>query len=412
MKRFDKDEFVQLVRDLLPHLHDFSVLQTHPLADTGLFTGGDLSSRGENLQRLIFDTIEMLKPKGIKQAPAVIEWRPYLILHKRYVEGLNLQELSVSMSLSERQIRRDHNRAVLALSGRLWDQLFPPKANVFQSRYRAHLEAPQETGREVHYEVLPEVLDLNDLLRGAANIMRLRLEEEDVELELVLPESPPQAVSDRIILRQILFSLFKYALHLLDGKYLRVLLDADGQIRYMFQVDGGWKYWQQEEHEDLLNSTRHWVERINAEIQEVYPIPGKAGNAELRLSLLLPNRTPILVVDDQEPSLRMFQRYLSGSGYEVVGLTDPAQVLPLARKLQPVLITLDVMMPRLDGWEILQALQLDEKTRGIPVIICSAWEEPELARSLGAAAFLKKPIVRSTLLTALEELGITKRDDR
>jgi CheY-like chemotaxis protein len=95
----------------------------------------------------------------------------------------------------------------------------------------------------------------------------------------------------------------------------------------------------------------------------------------------------------------------------VVGLTDPAQVLPLARKLQPALITLDVMMPRLDGWEILQALQLDEKTRGIPVIICSAWEEPELARSLGAAAFLKKPIVRFTLLNALEKLGIAKRDD-
>jgi hypothetical protein len=190
MKHFDKDEFVQLVKDLLPHLHDFSVLQTHPLADTGPFTSGDLSSRGENLQRMVFDTIEMLKPKGIKQAPAVIEWRPYLILHKRYVEGLNLQELSVSMSLSERQIRRDHNRAVLALAGRLWDQLFPPKATVFPSRYRAHLEAPQETAREVYYEVLPEVLDLNDLLRGAANIMRLRLEEEDVELELVLPESP------------------------------------------------------------------------------------------------------------------------------------------------------------------------------------------------------------------------------
>jgi CheY-like chemotaxis protein len=411
MNQFDKDEFVQLVKDLLPHLHDFSVLQTHPLADTGPFTDGDLSSRGENLQRMVFDTIEMLQPKGIKQAPAVIEWRPYLILHKRYMEGLNLQELSVAMSLSERQIRRDHNRAVLALAGRLWDQLFPPKATEFQRRYKASLEAPQETGREVHYEVLPEVLDLNYLLRGAANIMRLRLEEEDVELELVLPESPPQAVSDRIILRQILFSLFKYALHLLDGKCLRIVLDRDGQIRYKFQVERGWKYWQQEEHEDLLSSTRQWVERINAKIYELYPPPDKAGDAELRLALLLPNRTPILVVDDQEPTLRMFQRYLNGSGYDVVGLTDPAQVLPLARKLQPALITLDVMMPRLDGWEILQALQLDEKTRGIPVIICSAWEEPELARSLGAAAFLKKPIVRLTLLNELEKLGIAKRDD-
>ena len=394
----DRNEFIFQLKELLPRLHDISVLETHPLVDLFQPHGEMLGSPGENLQQLIFDAIDKLQLKGIQPTPSAVEWRPYLILHKRYVEGLSLQELSAALSLSERQIRRDHNRAVLALAGRLWDQ-------AFQSGVQAQTKA-SEAGGETGYELLAEVLDLNELVRGAANIMHLRLEEEEVELDVQLPSQPPQAVSDRIVLRQVLFSLFKYALHLLDGKNLRIVVTPEGSIRFLFQVDRDWKYWRQEEHEDLLGSVLQWVHRMNAEVHENYPPPGKAGQAELLLALLMPTRPAVLVVDDQQPTLRMFQRFLSHSGFEVIGVTDPAQVLPLARQLKPALITLDVMMPRLDGWEILQALQLDEKTRHVPVIICSAWEEPELARSLGAAAFLKKPIIRSDLLKALSQLKI------
>lgn len=397
----DRNEFTQQIKDLLPRLHDISVLETHPLVE--LFRSPDdvQGSPGENLQDLLIRAIEKLQPKGIQATPAAVEWRPFLILHKRYVEGLSLQELSNNLSLSERQIRRDHNRAVLALAGRLWDQ----SHQIGKSASQRQAESP-EAAREAGYELLAEVLDLNELVRAAANIMRLRLEEEEVDLEIQLSPQSPQAVSDRIVLRQVLFSLFKYALHLLDGKYLRIVVSPEGMIRYQFQVDRDWKYWRQEEHEDLLGSVMQWVHRMNAEVLESYPPPGKAGQAELRLVLMLPTRPTVLVVDDQQPALRMFQRFLNRSGFEVVGVTDPALVLPLARQLKPALITLDVMMPRLDGWEVLQALQLDEKTRHVPVIVCSAWEEPELARSLGAAAFLKKPIVRSDLLNALNQLKI------
>jgi len=397
----DRNEFTRQLKDLLPRLYDISVLETHPLVDVFRPPEEMLGSPGENLQEMLFRAIDKLQPKGIQPTLAAVEWRPYLILYKRYVEGLSLQELSTDLSLSERQIRRDHNRAVLALAGRLWDQVFQTGVQASQGQ-----AGSSEAARETGYELLAEVLDLNELVRGAANIMRLRLEEEEVELEIQLSPQPPQAVSDRIVLRQVLFSLFKFALHLLDGKYLRIVVSPDGLIRYQFQVDRDWKYWRQEEHEDLLGSVMQWVHRMNAEVLESYPPPGKAGQAELRLALLLPTRPTVLVVDDQQPALRMFQRFLSRSGFEVVGVTDPALVLPLARQLKPVLITLDVMMPRLDGWEVLQALQLDEKTRQVPVIVCSAWEEPELARSLGAAAFLKKPIVRSDLLNTLNLLKI------
>ena len=99
--------------------------------------------------------------------------------------------------------------------------------------------------------------------------------------------------------------------------------------------------------------------------------------------------------------------FLSNRDYnEVIGVYDPAQVLELARTYLPRVISLDVMMPKVDGWEILQALQADPLTHSIPVIICSAWEEPELARSLGAAAFLKKPVTQKDFVTALETIGL------
>ena len=100
----------------------------------------------------------------------------------------------------------------------------------------------------------------------------------------------------------------------------------------------------------------------------------------------------------------MFRRYLSRSNVRVIGIQEPDRVLPLARQWQPQAITLDVMMPTMDGWEILQALQADPETRHIPVIICSVWDEPELAFSLGAADFLKKPITQKDLLRTLARL--------
>jgi CheY-like chemotaxis protein len=88
----------------------------------------------------------------------------------------------------------------------------------------------------------------------------------------------------------------------------------------------------------------------------------------------------------------------------VVGATAGAEVLKLARELAPVAVALDVMMPTQDGWEVLQSLKNDPTTRNIPVIICSVLDDPELAYSLGAAAYLHKPVTQADLLSALAAL--------
>jgi len=75
--------------------------------------------------------------------------------------------------------------------------------------------------------------------------------------------------------------------------------------------------------------------------------------------------------------------------------------LAVAKRAQAII--LDIMMPETDGWRVLQALKLDERTRQIPVIVCSVVNDPELGLALGAASYLTKPVFRPALLRVLAE---------
>ncbi len=123
------------------------------------------------------------------------------------------------------------------------------------------------------------------------------------------------------------------------------------------------------------------------------------------------NRSKILVVDDHEPAIRIIELFLSQTNIQTVGVSDPTEVLSLAQSLHPKAVLLDVMMPGMDGWEILQNLKSDPETHQIPVIVCSVWEQPDLAQILGADAFVKKPIIREDLLKELSRLHLMDNQD-
>ena len=118
-----------------------------------------------------------------------------------------------------------------------------------------------------------------------------------------------------------------------------------------------------------------------------------------------PNPRVVMCVDDDEGVIGLFRRYLSRQGYRVASLTDSAAVVQTARRLQPFAITLDVVMPGKDGWQIIQELKADTATRHIPVIVCTiVGDKKERGLSLGAAGYLIKPILEDDLIDALERL--------
>ena len=120
----------------------------------------------------------------------------------------------------------------------------------------------------------------------------------------------------------------------------------------------------------------------------------------------------VLVIDDDASARDLVTRFLEKQGLEVIGAADGAAGLKAARARRPNVITLDVVMPGLDGWAVLTALKADPVTAEIPVVMLSMVDEKNLAFSLGASEYLTKPIDRDRLTRVLrkyERAGAPRR---
>jgi signal transduction histidine kinase/DNA-binding response OmpR family regulator len=109
----------------------------------------------------------------------------------------------------------------------------------------------------------------------------------------------------------------------------------------------------------------------------------------------------VLVVDDDAASRRIIGSHLVREGYRVRYAGSGAEALDLARRERPDAITLDIMMPQVDGWSVLQALKADAGLASIPVVLVSLTPDRGLGFALGAAAVLGKPVDRAELAEAL-----------
>ncbi len=396
----DQLTFNSLFRDLISRIYDRVAIENHPLAAHFLIPSDSKVRRADAIRQLILGEIENLRPMGSEILWQSPEWRPYLILNKRYVEAEEPTDIARSLFIGDRQYRRDHSRALQALSTRIWEICF--------STNKDGEDQVSPVGDDHQdFEFHPEDLDLHEILDGVISLTSRRLASERVHLNLEIPDARMAIFTDRVVLRQILLSLLNYVMHMREDTSLSLKVKTDHGLvlSLFFEADEQWASIQNDE-QDTLEFVRKLSPRLPARLEEVYPPPGKAGPAEIHIIFGSAKPKTVLMVDDQPATLKMFQRYLSGTAWDLTGLSDPSQAVEAARKLQPALILLDVMMPRIDGWEVLQALQLDGQTKNIPIIICSAWGEPELAQSLGAVKFLKKPIIQKDLLEALSHLAI------
>lgn len=141
-------------------------------------------------------------------------------------------------------------------------------------------------------------------------------------------------------------------------------------------------------------------------------LPGEAPSGEVGVSRVarpaeVPDGSPMVLVIDDDPAVRdLMRRALAKEGYRVELAEDGRIGLEMAGRLQPDAITLDVMMPSMDGWSVLVALKAAPLTAGIPVVMVTIVEDKSLGFALGAADYLTKPIDRVRLASALAKLRI------
>ena len=109
----------------------------------------------------------------------------------------------------------------------------------------------------------------------------------------------------------------------------------------------------------------------------------------------------VLVIDDERTTHNLLERELGARGYRVVHAAGGREGLRLAREMRPDAITLDIIMPELDGWAVLRELKADTDLRSIPVVLVTILGDREMGYALGAADYLTKPIDPDALLGAL-----------
>lgn len=149
--------------------------------------------------------------------------------------------------------------------------------------------------------------------------------------------------------------------------------------------------------------------------------PGEGTVAQVDLPVRRQGRTPVvaetvvhpgirggvLVIDDDAWARDLLVRTLRDAGMAVASAPNGHEGLALARSMAPRAILLDVLMPEMDGWEVLRRLQSDPRTAGVPVVVVSMTREDVDAEALGVHRFVTKPIDRVALVDLLREMQTT-----
>ncbi|HZI17680.1 MAG TPA: response regulator [Pyrinomonadaceae bacterium] len=119
----------------------------------------------------------------------------------------------------------------------------------------------------------------------------------------------------------------------------------------------------------------------------------------------------VVVIEDDQDAADLLTGSIERAGYRVRRAADGAEGLRLVRELEPVAVTLDVMMPGMDGWRVLQEMKADRKLASVPVIVCSIVDNRPLGFSLGASDYLLKPVDPERLSAVLDRVSVRSGGD-
>jgi signal transduction histidine kinase/CheY-like chemotaxis protein len=284
-------------------------------------------------------------------------------------------------------------------------------------------------------EVYLEEVDLGVLVEEVRSIIEPLAAINANELEIRCPAALGTLYTDRTKLKQSLLNLLSNAGKFTHkGKVGLEVRPGDGEISFIVSDTGigmteeqQGRLFQAFSQADVsttrqyggtglgLAITRHFCEMLGGNIT-VESIRGQGST----FTMTLPNRghalgtaavipegaenAPLVMVVDDDPNARdLLAAIVRREGYRVIEATDGETALALAREWRPDAVTLDVLMPRMDGWAVLTALKSDVELAEIPVIIVTVLADRGIAVSLGAAEFLTKPVDRTRLAATLRQ---------
>lgn len=384
------------IRDALTYYYDFAHLQRHPLASL-LVTDhrATVQTRAKELRRILLEAIEELNP-GNAVAIRAPERRPYTILMGLYIEGQTQAEVATALAISERQLRRERNAAIAALT------------SIIRDRYLAQSSDAQGYQDALHDEITRlaqerELTDISDVVEELTHLLQGLADEHGFTLSAFVPPDLPKPKVNRVLLRQALIDL---ATHLAtELPLLHLTFEAQPKVGYAGV--GIRARWSGQGASDVtlrhlnLHATEMIVQALGGALEQQRK-PNSQTDVTISIMLPIERETRVLVVDDNESLFALFQRYTVGHAYRLLHAASVAQALAMIETHSPQIITIDLMMPQHDGWELLQHLKNNPGT-GAAIVVCSVLAQPELAKIQGADFYLKKPVEQRDLLRVLNQ---------
>jgi CheY-like chemotaxis protein len=389
------EEYVEQVKQVLERLYDFPYLQRHPLAQDGdLDEDSSNEAPAQRLRREILTIIEEISPgPGVGfRAPHA---RVYGLLHLRFVEGMTVQEAAHDLGISTRQAYRDLRRGEESVAAVLWSRRSSPQSSTPGARQLSSLQAEMD-GLESH----PHAIDLCSVLHYVEQAVVQLARQRSVSVDVRMPADPVIVYTEPAFAQQALISIISRAIQQMNAGDLDIELAADQDraaitLRYTPTPDVA-------DAPVIGHAVAHVIEQLEWVVEQEV---GATGQRVFTIQIATHGPT-VLVIDDNAGLVDLLRRYLSNHACHVVATTTGEQGLQMSQEVLPDAIVLDVMMPQIDGWEVLQTLRNRPQTKDIPVIICSVFNDPELAYSLGASLVVPKPVRRDDILAALRELGV------
>jgi CheY-like chemotaxis protein len=402
----DRHSFDDQIHEALSQLYDLPFLQRSPLQGV-LRPEGPAVARGKALHQALLAAIEQVKPPT-EVSPDATAWKTYRSLVLRYVRSLNASVAAAELGLSTRQAQRIHAIALESVAAVLWEdaQTAPPPKEKTEGLGGSPGALGGDDGESILDEEIEAILagDHRDLepfpvtLRGVLATLAPVLQQRNVLVGLDIADDLSDRVAPLDLTRQALVQLALGAIEYSGSSQIRISAfsqPAGAQIVVEDLADP-----------DVTASAQQISRRLTVAHRLLAAMHGQlsvATEPALRIEATLPlGLSPlVLVVEDNAQVVQLFRRYLVGSMYRLIHAADADRAIDLIASERPSVVTLDVMMPRRDGWELLQALKVRADTQAIPVLICSVLRDHELATALGAAGFLPKPISQHELLEAL-----------
>lgn len=341
----------------------------------------------------------------------------YRVLHHRFIQSLSQERAAEALGMSTRHLRRKQNEAVHALAVRLWSRRpgsGPAGAADSDAAAAASAAAPgAPTGPAWLEAILREVrvlnenapgvsADLNQSLRRAVEMLA-RLHPSGC-VELAAPAGEPAGALEVDAHPTVLCQLILTAIEeirqagLLEPVQARVeaLPGPPEQVALIFNflLAPGCAA------EEGLPDPARITALAQAAGGQIETTCGQ-GQCTLRLVFPRSRKVRVLVVDDNLEIAQLYRRYAAGTRYEITHLTSGQDLARRIAETQPDVLVIDILLPGPDGWDLLARLKQNPRTRATPVLVCSVLGSEEMARSLGAAGYLPKPVDRRAFLEAI-----------